>query len=117
ARLINNGLDAVERRHAEPRDTGTSPPTVRVAVTALGSSVVFTIDDQGPGMNDEILSKAIQPFFTTKDPGEGLGLGLFLVHTFAMSASGQLTLKQGDAGGLRAELSLPRAMPRPSERS
>ncbi len=117
ARLIGNALDAVERQTSKHAGAGAPPAPVRIGVAANGDDVMFTVDDDGPGMDEETLSKAVQPFFTTKDPGKGLGLGLFLVHTFAMSAAGKLALKRLPNGGLRAELSLPRATTRRPDQS
>ena len=43
----------------------------------------FEVQDQGQGMDTETLARAIEPFYTTKEPGKGLGLGLFLTESAA----------------------------------
>ncbi|MGC4083067.1 MAG: ATP-binding protein [Vicinamibacterales bacterium] len=56
-------------------------------------------------MTPDVLRRAGEPFFTTKDAGRGYGLGLFLARVFAERAGGELTLESGD--GTRAVLTLP----------
>jgi two-component system sensor histidine kinase RegB len=63
-------------------------------------------------MPAEILSRAGEPFFTTKDPGEGMGLGLFLTHTLAEQLGGALELKSTPGEGTSATLQLPVTMKR-----
>jgi two-component system sensor histidine kinase RegB len=63
--------------------------------------------DEGHGMPAEILSKAGEPFFTTKFPGEGMGLGLFLTQTLAAQLGGSLELSSSPGRGTAATLRLP----------
>jgi two-component system sensor histidine kinase RegB len=58
-------------------------------------------------MPAEILSKAGEPFFTTKIPGEGMGLGLFLTQTLAAQLGGSLELRSKPGRGTTATLRLP----------
>jgi two-component system sensor histidine kinase RegB len=71
-----------------------------------GAELVFAVEDDGPGMTDEVMRRAGQPFFTTKDVGKGMGLGLFLVRLIAETYKGQLTLARLPLGGTRAELTI-----------
>ena len=56
-------------------------------------------------MAPEVLQRAGEPFFTTKEAGRGLGLGLFLARVFAERTGGSLTLQSAD--GTTATLELP----------
>lgn len=69
--------------------------------------VVFEVEDRGAGMTDEVLRRAGQPFFTTKPPGQGMGLGLFLVRLVAERAGGTFRLHSTPGVGTRSELHLP----------
>jgi CheY-like chemotaxis protein len=77
---------------------------------AAGRYVCLSISDTGAGMNEEILSRAKEPFFTTKGVGKGTGLGLSQVHGLLEQLSGRLVLKSAPDSGTTAELWLPVAV-------
>src|SRR5262249_31940197 len=74
-----------------------------------GSYVCLSVTDTGEGMDEETLSRAVDPFFTTKEVGKGTGLGLPMVHGFAQQSGGRLILKSQRGQGTTAELWLPAA--------
>ena len=63
------------------------------------------MSDEGAGLTPEALRRAGEPFFTTKEPGRGLGLGLFLARIFAERLGGSLKLES--SAGTTAVLELP----------
>jgi PAS domain S-box-containing protein len=69
-----------------------------------GEYVCLYVTDTGEGMDDDTLSRAIDPFFTTKEVGKGTGLGLAMVHGLAEHSGGQLILKSEKGRGTTAEL-------------
>jgi PAS domain S-box-containing protein len=74
-----------------------------------GSYAVMRITDSGIGMPPDVLSHAIEPFFTTKTSGKGTGLGLSMVYSFAKQSGGELRLKSEPGLGTTASLLLPEA--------
>ena len=62
-----------------------------------GAMVRVEVQDRGAGMSPDARRRAGEPFYTTKEPGRGLGLGLFLVRTFAERSGGSLEF-QGTEG-------------------
>jgi GAF domain-containing protein len=76
--LISNGFYAAMKRKAELRDG--YEPTLAAATRDLGDRVEIRIRDNGSGIPPEVKDKMFNPFFTTKPPGEGTGLGLSLSH-------------------------------------
>lgn len=98
--LIRNAFDA-------------SPPQalVDLQVRREGGHVVFAVEDRGTGMTEEVARRAGQPFFTTKPPGHGMGLGLFLVRLVAERAGGTFYLHSTMGVGTRSELHLPESPP------
>ena len=74
-----------------------SPPDKSIEVEARlsseGARCSIAVRDHGAGMSQDVLSRAGEPFFTTKEPGEGMGLGLFLARVVAERAGGQLDLE------------------------
>ncbi len=65
----------------------------------------FEVEDQGQGMDEKTLSRAVEPFFTTKEPGKGLGLGLFLTKTAAERFGGYLHIDSTPGKGTKAVIS------------
>jgi two-component system sensor histidine kinase RegB len=94
--LVKNGIEA-------------SPPgsPVSLSVSRLPGSVCFVVNDHGSGMSQDSLRHAGEPFFTTKEPGKGMGLGIFLVRTVADRLGGRLTLESSLGAGTSAALELP----------
>ncbi|HEV2621797.1 MAG TPA: PAS domain S-box protein [Frateuria sp.] len=76
-----------------------------------GRYVVFLVEDSGAGMAQDVLDHALEPFFTTKDPGKGSGLGLSMVYGFARQSGGRLTIGSQPGRGTRVEILLPTAPP------
>jgi len=71
--------------------------------------VMISLTDTGCGMAPTVLERAIDPFFTTKDVGEGTGLGLSMVQGFAEQSGGILRLESVVGEGTTVRLYLPRA--------
>ena len=88
----------------------TPPPgRVTLSVEAASGGWCLRIQDQGQGMPADVLARAGEPFFTTKPPGSGLGLGLFLARTFAEQLGGSLNLASTHGDGTTVELHWPEA--------
>jgi two-component system sensor histidine kinase RegB len=94
--LVRNGLEASEG-------------DVRVSLAREGERVAILVEDRGTGMDAHVLARAGEPFFTTKPPGQGLGLGLFLARAVAERLGGSLELVSTPGKGTVAKLELPGA--------
>jgi PAS domain S-box-containing protein len=73
-----------------------------------GDYVVISVTDTGAGMPPEILSRVLEPFFTTKEVGKGTGLGLSMVYGLAQQSGGTVTIKSTVGVGTTVELYLSR---------
>lgn len=71
------------------------------------ADVCLVVEDTGGGMNDEIAEEIFMPFFTTKDVGEGTGLGLSVVHGIVTSHGGSITMRSKEGIGTRFEVRFP----------
>ena len=74
-----------------------------------GDYVGLKVTDTGTGMTPEVLERAVEPFFTTKPPGAGSGLGLSMIYGFARQSGGTLLLHSTSGAGTTVHLLLPRA--------
>jgi len=72
-----------------------------------GAYACLTVRDEGTGMDEETLKHAVEPFFTTKEPGKGTGLGLSMIHGIAQQSGGRLVLKSRKGEGTTAEIWIP----------
>ncbi len=71
--------------------------------------IELSVADSGTGMPPEVLQRAVEPFFTTKSPGMGSGLGLASVYGFARQSGGTLVIASTPGLGTTVRLLLPRA--------
>jgi CheY-like chemotaxis protein len=83
----------------------------RYAEAKAGAYVFVEVADTGTGMPPEVLSRATEPFFTTKETGQGTGLGLSQVHGFVSQSHGFLTIDSVPGNGTRVRIHLPREQP------
>ena len=74
-----------------------------------GEYVVVSVTDTGTGMTKEVLAKAFEPFYTTKDIGKGSGLGLSQVLGFAKQSGGGMRIESRVGEGTSVKIYLPRA--------
>jgi CheY-like chemotaxis protein/anti-sigma regulatory factor (Ser/Thr protein kinase) len=77
-----------------------------------GRYVRVSVTDTGEGMDKATLARALEPFFTTKEPGKGTGLGLPMVHGLAQQSGGRFSLQSRPGEGTTAELWLPVSLER-----
>lgn len=84
---------------------------LRVSARAEPHAVVIEIADRGPGIPAADLSRIFDPFYTTKAPGEGTGLGLAVCHGIAESFGGEIQAANREGGGAVFTVWLPAAGP------
>jgi len=73
-----------------------------------GDYVMLSVTDTGIGMSPEVLERVVEPFFSTKRPGAGSGLGLSMIFGFAMQSGGHLRIDSQVGRGTTVRLYLPR---------
>jgi two-component system sensor histidine kinase RegB len=92
--LVKNALEA-------------STGAVTVRARPEGGQLVVEVVDVGPGLDPQVLARLGEPFFTTKEPGRGMGLGVFLARTLAEQLGGGLTFSSTPGQGTTARLTVP----------
>ncbi|HEX4133409.1 MAG TPA: ATP-binding protein [Bryobacteraceae bacterium] len=103
-RAVAQALIALTRNALE---AGPPESPVRVIARQAGERFQFVVSDQGRGMSPATLRRIGEPFFTTKEPGKGMGLGTFLVRTLAEQLGGRLTFESTPQTGTLAIFELP----------
>jgi two-component system, NtrC family, sensor kinase len=116
--LVTNALDALE-------ETGGGEITISGAIGAAagempgedagsggspagaGAQVRLTVADNGPGMDPATLARAMEPFFTTKPPGRGTGLGLSTCYGIITGLGGQVSINSEPGKGTAVTFTLP----------
>lgn len=88
-------------------DASAANKPVRLEVVRNDGNVRFEVRDQGSGMSEEMLRRAGEPFFTTKEPGRGMGLGLFLVRLVARQCGATFSIDSKVGAGTTCVLELP----------
>ena len=111
--LIVNARDAMEESHRmitlETKNVELDQHRARsMGEIAPGSYVMIAVRDTGAGMPAETKARAIEPFFTTKAPGQGSGLGLSQVYGFARQSSGQIEIDSTIGHGTTVRMFLPK---------
>jgi len=92
---------------ANARDAVLEGGHIRVEVTQDSSRVKISIFDDGPGISEENLTRIFDPFFSTKEVGEGTGLGLCAARGIFQSHGGDVRVHNVEQGGTRVDILLP----------
>lgn len=80
-----------------------------IKTETAGKDVVLSVEDTGVGMNEKVKQQIFIPFFTTKDVGQGTGLGLSVVHGIIVSHRGSIHFESEIGRGTKFEINLPKA--------
>ncbi|HEY9057961.1 MAG TPA: ATP-binding protein [Aurantimonas sp.] len=104
--LVVNARDAMPEGGTVSIGLDAASPTAKLNLPA-GSYLRLSVTDSGQGMDAETVSRAIEPFFSTKELGKGTGLGLSMIHGLAVQLKGALRLESQIGRGTTAELWLP----------
>ncbi len=89
-------------------------PKIQVQCRAVGDRLEVSVWDNGVGVRAADLPRLLDPFFTTKEPGQGTGLGLSICHTIVENHGGKIVITSEHGSWTRVAFDLPMA-PRPTE--
>jgi len=101
--LVKNALEA-----------SVDDQSVALEAECTAATVRFTVRDSGQGMSPDTLNRLGEPFFTTKAPGSGMGLGIFLVRAYAERLDGRLVFESATGTGTTVVLEVPVIQGRPA---
>jgi C4-dicarboxylate-specific signal transduction histidine kinase len=96
--LVQNSCDALEIRGS----------TIEIQAQPIDpTSLCLEVRDDGPGVADELIPHLFEPFVTTKDVGQGTGLGLALAHATIRQLGGRMEARNRESGGFCVRIELP----------
>jgi PAS domain S-box-containing protein len=103
--LLSNAAQAIPEGNAAENE-------IRVAGRTQGGEVILEVSDTGRGMSPEVQARLFEPFFTTRQTGEGMGLGLALSHAMVAEAGGRIEVESAPERGTTFRVRLPIAVRR-----
>jgi signal transduction histidine kinase len=102
--VFQNSIDAIHQRITT---VGGEPGRIDVSIDAVGEAWQVTIRDNGIGISPEDLPKIFDPFFTSKDVGQGMGLGLSITHQILQAHKAQVEVDSRPAEFTRFQIAFP----------
>ncbi|MBS3731719.1 MAG: HAMP domain-containing protein [Desulfobacterales bacterium] len=102
------------------RNAAQTGKATRVAICwelAATREVIFKVEDNGPGIADEVKPRIFEPFFSTGKNGRNTGLGLSVVHGIVREHSGSIRVFDAELGGAGFEIVLPPQEEKPKQES
>ncbi len=123
--LCNNAFDAMREKvhmnstsndpvgaiHELPLQDQGYRPGLTVRTKSENGQIIIEVQDNGPGIPDEIKDKILQPFFTTKKGTQGTGLGLSITHDIVKAHGGGLKIESEIDKGSTFIIELPEGLP------
>jgi two-component system sensor histidine kinase RegB len=100
ANLLDNAAEATENR---------APREVRIALSRSRGELRIQVTDNGVGVPEPLLRRIGEPFFTTKEPGRGTGLGLYLARHVVEREGGEMRVVSAEGRGTEVTLTVPEA--------
>lgn len=111
--LVVNARQALEQaiddRAATAGASTLAPPAIQIRTSSAGDTVTLEVEDNGPGIPEEHRGRIWDPFWTSKEEGEGTGLGLAVVHGIVSTYGGTIELETELGVGTRFIVKLPTA--------
>ena len=96
--LLSNAIDAT---------AGVDKPSVSIAASRADDMVLISVQDNGVGLSEEIISHLFEPFFTTKAPEKGVGLGLATCFTIVKQYGGSISIDSAPGQGTTVTVYFP----------
>jgi len=98
--LLMNAVQALEPSKQEQKE-------IVISTWVEDHKIHLTVSDNGPGIDQEIARKIFEPFFSTKDASNSMGLGMSIVHSIVMSSNGTISVANNPGGGANIHITFP----------
>lgn len=107
ARAVSQALRVII---TNAQDASSEDERVLIKAEIDGGLAAIQVVDTGRGMSEDVLARVSEPFFTTKAPGQGMGLGLYLTRAVVESLGGHLLIESSHGEGTSVRVTLPTAV-------
>lgn len=94
--LVNNAVDALTGIGSK---AAVDKPEIVVRLARVRSRIALSVEDNGPGVPEEVRERMFEPFYSTKGVGEGLGIGLSIVYSIVREFGGSVSVSEAPGGG------------------
>ncbi len=105
--ILINAIDAIHESVSAPARVSTEKGKITVRSSLADESMVITISDSGTGISQDAMPKIFEPFYTTKQVGEGTGLGLWVSYGIIKSFHGNIQVSSALGEGTTFTITLP----------
>jgi PAS domain S-box-containing protein len=113
--LVANARDALDEKERRRRQLGLQIGEKRLQIRTrrgdCGEKILLEVEDTGQGINEEHQHQLFQPFFTTKEPDRGTGLGLSVSYAIVKDHGGNISCQSQEGKGSRFLVELPESEP------
>ena len=103
--LVTNARDAIYQKKEAGSQADENAITIRTFME--NDRVAITVSDTGIGMSNDIKDKIFEPFYTTKEVGKGMGLGLYITYGIVKNYSGEIKIQSEEGRGSTFKLTFP----------
>lgn len=79
--ILNNAKDALKKKQEEDEDR-----IIFISTDTIDNKAVITIEDTAGGIDEDIINKVFEPYFTTKEKEQGTGLGLYMAYQIVVES-------------------------------
>jgi signal transduction histidine kinase len=109
ANVLDNAMDAMEALHSAG-SMGSGEPVLTLAGDIRGGELEVSVQDTGCGIEEHLLTRIFEPFFSTKEVGKGIGLGLAICHGIIEAMGGSITVRSTPGHGATFTIRAPMAV-------
>ena len=106
--LLTNAKDAIEEKSQNKDINLNFEKKIQLRSYNKNENVIFEIEDNGVGIEEEVLDKIFQPFYTSKEIGRGTGLGLSISYGIIKEMKGTISVTSKKGVGTKFAISIPK---------
>ena len=108
--ICSNSIQAIVEKKGKKLDNSEDKPTLTIITKNEAQQILLTISDNGIGMNEDVKQRIFEPFYTTKNVGEGTGLGMSITYGIIEKHNGKILVDSKYGEGTTFTIWLPKKL-------